>query len=787
MLVALLLFSFATRVPAQTLTIKDAEKTAISRQLKLAGENRSQIERALAEVRPDCQEGMKFLVRFMPQRDLTALKADFLIANVEAAYDQWQSVKWAKQIPKDVFLNNVLPYASINERRDDWRVDFRKRFGSLVEDCETPGQAGAILNQKIFKTLNVKYSTKRRRADQAPYESIESGLASCTGLSVLLIDACRANGVPARFVGTPLWSDRSGNHSWVEIWNDGGWHFTGAAEASGDALDKAWFIGRASKAQRDHRLHAIYAVSFKHTPITFPLVWDRRILDIYAVNVTSRYTKNRTRIPDGYATAMFVARRSGQCDRCTADLNIIDESGKSIFTGKTNDERFDANDHVIAVVPKGKPLTVIACEADLTSSKTVRVTGDGSLTELTLLPDKTPTKPPSPDAFPVDRNASAKAVDDLAAYLAGKERGAIEKQDFAGVALTLTDATVATRKLWDDHVARIKRERADEMDAKVLKLGELKMPFFYKVFGEKPPTGRSLYISMHGGGGAPKRVNDSQWENQKRLYKPEEGVYLAPRAPTDTWNLWHQPHIDQLYNRLIENLIVFEDVNPDRVYIMGYSAGGDGVYQLAPRMADRWAAAAMMAGHPNDASPLSMRNIGFTLHVGGKDGAYKRNQVAAKWKERLAELHKSDPDGYRHDARIHADKGHWMDREDAVAVPWMAKFTRNAFPKKIVWHKRDNTHSRFYWLSVDPKTKGMITATREKQTIDIKADGVDELTICLSSRMINMDAPITVTSGGKTVFDGLTRRTIQVIAKSLAERGDLKSVCHGEVTLKLDK
>jgi dienelactone hydrolase len=28
------------------------------------------------------------------------------------------------------------------------------------------------------------------------------------------------------------------------------------------------------------------------------------------------------------------------------------------------------------------------------------------------------------------------------------------------------------------------------------------------------------------------------------------------------------------------------DVNPNKVYVMGYSAGGDGVWRLAPRMAD---------------------------------------------------------------------------------------------------------------------------------------------------------------------------------------------------------
>ena len=136
------------------------------------------------------------------------------------------------------------------------------------------------------------------------------------------------------------------------------------------------------------------------------------------------------------------------------------------------------------------------------------------------------------------------------------------------------------RAALEAHVALIQRERADEIKNRVLKDGELEMPFFYKTFGEKPANGRSLWISLHGGGGVPKQVNDSQWERHKKLYTVEEGIYLAPRAPTNTWNLWHQAHIDRLFGRLIEDLIVLEEVNPDRVYLLGYSAGGDGVYQL---------------------------------------------------------------------------------------------------------------------------------------------------------------------------------------------------------------
>lgn len=53
------------------------------------------------------------------------------------------------------------------------------------------------------------------------------------------------------------------------------------------------------------------------------------------------------------------------------------------------------------------------------------------------------------------------------------------------------------------------------------------MKFDYRVFGEKPADGRSLYISMHGGGNAPEALNTQQWQNQIRLYEPAEGVYVA--------------------------------------------------------------------------------------------------------------------------------------------------------------------------------------------------------------------------------------------------------------------
>jgi hypothetical protein len=389
--------------------------------------------------------------------------------------------------------------------------------------------------------------------------------------------------------------------------------------------------------------------------------------------------------------------------------------------------------------------------------------------------------------------SSSAALAALKDYLAAdeKSRPPLAEQELARTAITREDAESARRQLWEDHARRIRESRGEEMKERRLKDDELVMPFHLQTFGDKPASGRSLFISMHGGGNAPARVNDRQWENQKRLYEPEEGVYVVPRAPTNTWNLWHEPHIDRLFDRLIENLIVFEDVDPNRVYILGYSAGGDGVYQLAPRMADRLAAAAMMAGHPNDALPLGLRNIGFTIHVGGRDAAYKRNEVAAEWEKKLAELHKGDPDGYAHQVKIYPDKPHWLNREDAQALPWMAKFVRNPAPKKLIWKQDDVTHRRFYWLAIDAdqEKKGteIVASVQENsgQQVELQSADVTKVRVRLDDRMLDLDRPVTITAGGKQVFQGTIPRTIATLAQTLSERGDPAGMFCGEVEVML--
>ena len=276
-----------------------------------------------------------------------------------------------------------------------------------------------------------------------------------------------------------------------------------------------------------------------------------------------------------------------------------------------------------------------------------------------------------------------------------------------GALLSKTEAEELKDKLYKEYSLNLIVNRLKEIEDGIIKIGDLELKYDLQYFGEKPINGWSLYFSLHGGGGVADTYNENQWNRHKELYELKQGILLTPRSPTNTWNMWHQEHIDIFFDRLIQNMIISNDVDPNKVYLMGYSAGGDGVYQLAPRMADRFAAASMMAGHPNDANPLGLRNIGFMIHMGENDSAYNRNKVALEWDNKLKNLKRNDPDGYMHQVKIYKGKGHHIshakrkdlsnpriDNLDSSGISWISEFIRNPYPKKVVWKQDDVTHKK---------------------------------------------------------------------------------------------
>ena len=176
-----------------------------------------------------------------------------------------------------------------------------------------------------------------------------------------------------------------------------------------------------------------------------------------------------------------------------------------------------------------------------------------------------------------------------------------------------------------------------------MKYGEVTMRYGLSVIGEPGENGYPLYVAMHGGGfGETPDMNNRQWGHMAVYYKDsvKSGVYVNPRGVRDTWDTHGNPESFPLYDRLVENMIVFYNVDPNKVYFLGFSAGGDGVYIVSPRMADRLAATHMSAGHHNGTSVWNLRNTPIQLQVGINDKAFDRHKVTVEYQKKMDEMEK---------------------------------------------------------------------------------------------------------------------------------------------------
>ena len=354
-------------------------------------------------------------------------------------------------------------------------------------------------------------------------------------------------------------------------------------------------------------------------------------------------------------------------------------------------------------------------------------------------------------------------------------KGELTSQSFANKKLDKSDCLEASYAIDSMWLMKSAQELGPQWQRMTITHDSIRLACACRVFGNAPKEGRSLYISMHGGGHCPKEVNDEQWMNQIYLYEPTEGVYIAPRAPWNTSDLWHRKGLDELLEDVIRACVVFEGVNPNKVYLLGYSAGGDGVWRLAPRMADKWAAASMMAGHPGEAEQINLMNTPYMIWMGENDHYYDRNILAKEKAQVMDSLSAAHPGKYIHSNNIIEGKGHWMDRVDTAALGWMAQYRRNPYPKQIIWRQEFVTREHFYWLGApsDEVEQGKtVTAHIEGNDIHIGKCDYTRLTIYLNDNLVDLDKKVTVYHNGKKIARVKPRRTIANLYNTLNLRND---------------
>ncbi|HWY76996.1 MAG TPA: transglutaminase domain-containing protein [Verrucomicrobiae bacterium] len=772
---------------------------SVSSALVQAGTNRQQIVAALNQTPIARREGMQFIAENMPATDLQNLTAAYILQNLNLAYDAFEATPWHDRVPKEIFFNEILPYASVNEKRDDWRKLLREKCALLISDCKSPGEAAQRLNEKLFKLVNVKYSTQRKKADQSPSETMESGLASCTGLSILLIDACRSVGVPARLAGTPMWVNMRGNHTWVEVW-DGDWHFTGAAEPDPKGLDHTWFQHDASEALKDNPRHAIYASSFKSTGLAFPMDWAPNATWVAAVNVTDHYTPKAGNVPADKTRLLVKVLDHLAGQRVAAKVTVTDiTNSSSHFEGTSRGESADANDILPFELSRGAIYDVRA-ERDGQKAGREFSTGTNEQAVVVISMSDTPVFAlPSQACYaptaeqPLKTEDETKLKQALTDYFTAPAARRADWKFSSNLERLLRNDEPAVRRIaWEAYqAAPIHESLKHDFDAKQVQFEKYLSPFTLKTVGSRPAKGWALFIAMHGGGNTPKEVNDQQWGVMQHYYRdhPEAGgyAYVALRAPNDTWNGFYDDYVYPLIANLIHEFLLFGDVDPNKVFIMGYSHGGYGAFAIGPKEPDLFAAIHASAAAPTDGETTgkTLRNTIFTCMVGENDTMYGRFDRDKKFRESIKEFRGDHTDIYPVTLQFIPGNGH-TGLPDRDIIQEMYPAVRNPIPRDLTWLMTDSVITDFFWLrTADPGKKKEIDATCHDNRVTVTTTtNVTDATVFLDSRLIDFKRPVTLELNGKSMTRKL-QPSLRILCETMQRREDPELAFTTEIQLQM--
>lgn len=173
--------------------------------------------------------------------DVKVITSDFLIHNIDAAFEKWKSCEWASHLTFDDFCEWLLPYKAVElQNLDSWRDTLSNYFGdaitNMVVDDDQYGTTyytlDAVRNNIISKVKPLGMY------NNSGYPLLSADLlhkqtfGRCEDYVNLAVLTYRSVGLPAIIDETPYWGRYRAGHTWYTMLSD-----------RGEELHAEWDVG----------------------------------------------------------------------------------------------------------------------------------------------------------------------------------------------------------------------------------------------------------------------------------------------------------------------------------------------------------------------------------------------------------------------------------------------------------------------------------------------------------------------------------------------------------------
>ncbi len=150
--------------------------------------------------------------------DLYVIKADYLIENIDLAFEVWKKNPWGLKLSEEMFYEYILPYRTQDEHLTRWREGLIQQFSWLEDSLKSNSdflESYSQINQYVNSFLRREDEEFLRYPISIDYNNMLKGkTGSCSDEANLFSWILRANGLPAAIDYTPQWANRGSGHIW---------------------------------------------------------------------------------------------------------------------------------------------------------------------------------------------------------------------------------------------------------------------------------------------------------------------------------------------------------------------------------------------------------------------------------------------------------------------------------------------------------------------------------------------------------------------------------------------
>jgi hypothetical protein len=221
------------RNPADSLKLRAAEFLIINMPGKYSLEYEIPFEYVVAAyMRWDEHEDPKKVNRIFGfdkqtvKEDVKYITADYLIDNIELAFRMWKEQPWGKNVPFDVFCEEILPYRVANEPLEYWREKVLASFSKINKSFkEQPDITAVEACIKVNSSLpRLRLMARMPEMNYSMIMTTTRGM--CDEMSALAVFAMRALGIPVAQECTLKWVHRNVGHMWNSVYDSAGRRFS---------------------------------------------------------------------------------------------------------------------------------------------------------------------------------------------------------------------------------------------------------------------------------------------------------------------------------------------------------------------------------------------------------------------------------------------------------------------------------------------------------------------------------------------------------------------------------